>query len=57
MKQETVKDKEARQKVVAPAKPAIDPRKMRDEILDGIAEDCALESKTFVDQSLAPEGE
>ena len=55
MKQQLLK--EATQKVVAPAKPSLVPREKRDEVLDGIANDCVVKSKAYIDQSMAPEGE
>lgn len=40
-----------------PATPAVAPEKRRNELLESIAEDCLINSKDFVAQSKAPEGE
>lgn len=35
----------------------VDPKKRKNELLESIAEDCLVDSKVFVEQSKAPEGE
>lgn len=55
MKQQTLKQTKTTNSVVT--KPAVDPAKKRDEILDSVAEDCLIQSESYVEQSKAPEGE
>jgi len=40
-----------------PATPAVVPEKRKHELLESIAKDCLVNSKAFVAQSKAPEGE
>jgi len=57
MNQQTLKQKQPRTANVVPVKPAIDRQERRNEILESIAVDCLVESKEFVKQSKAFEGE
>lgn len=55
MKQQTLKQRKTANSVVT--KPAVDPAQKRDEVLDAVADDCLIQSETYVEQSKAPEGE
>jgi len=49
--------KTATPKTKVPVMPAVVPEKRKNDLLESMAEDCLVDSKVFVKQSKAPEGE
>ena len=50
-------NKTATPKTTVPVMPAVVPEKRKNDLLESMAEDCFVDSKVFVKQSKAPEGE
>jgi len=50
-------NKTATPKTTVPVMPAVVPEKRTNDLLESMAEDCLVDSKVFVKQSKAPEGE